>query len=75
MFSERRGTPSRLQLRSLLDHKDRFVRYYAAVKLLGILPEPARQVLEWNWRYRFDALSWDAGMLLLALDRGEYKPD
>jgi hypothetical protein len=70
-----RGRGSRFRLEVLLGHEDRFVRYYAAQKLLGIIPERARSVIEWNYKYWFDAIAGDAGMLLLSLDRGEYKPD
>ena len=70
-----RGRGARMKLVRLMDEKDRFVRYYAALYLLGIAPDRAREIIEWNHKYWFDALAGDAGMLLLALDRGEYKPD
>jgi hypothetical protein len=70
-----RGRDARLKLEPLLNHKDRFVRYYAARKLLGLIPDRARAVLEWNHKYGFDALAGDAGMTLLNLDTGFYKPD
>jgi Domain of unknown function (DUF2019) len=70
-----RGEPARLKLLPLLEHKDRFVRYYAAKKLLGPVPDRARAVIEWNYKYWFDALAGDAGMTLHNLDTGFYKPD
>src|ERR1700693_4145550 len=66
---------SRLRLEALLDHEDRFVRYYAAQKLLGIIPECARSVIEWNYKYWFDAIAGDARGLLRAFDTGAYRPD
>jgi hypothetical protein len=59
----------------LLDDRNRFVRYYAAQYLLGLAPERARAVIEWNQKYGFDAIAGDAGMLLRRLDSGQYKPD
>ena len=70
-----RGRTTRLRLLSLLDSKDRFVRYYAAKKLLGLVPDRARAVIEWNAKYGFDAIAGDAAGLLRAFDTGEYKPD
>jgi len=70
-----RGRVARLKLLPLLDDKDRFVRYYSAKKLLGIVPDRARAVIEWNHKYRFDAIAGDAGMTLENLDSGFYKPD
>jgi hypothetical protein len=70
-----RGTSARLQLEPLLEHEDRFVRYYAAKKLLALIPGRARAILEWNHKYGFDALAGDAGMTLHHLDTGFYKPD
>lgn len=70
-----RGREARMALVSLLDSDDRFVRYYAAKKLLGLVPERARPVIEWNYKYGFDPIAGDAGMLLAALDSGQYKPD
>jgi len=70
-----RGKDERLKLEPLLNHKNRFVKYYAAQKLLGLLPDRARAILEWNHKYGFDALAGDAGMMLHHLDTGFYKPD
>jgi hypothetical protein len=70
-----RGLEARLQLVPLLDRKDRFVRYYAAKALLGLVPDRARAVIEWNARYGFDAIAGDARGLLRAFDTGQYRPD
>lgn len=70
-----RGMSARLKLVQLLDDKDRFVRYYAATKLLGVVPDRARIVIEWNANHWFDALAGDARGLLRAYDTGEYRPD
>jgi len=71
----RRGVESRIKLVVLLDDKNRFVRYYAAEYLLGLVPDRARAVIEWNAKYGFDAIAGDARGLLRALDTGQYKPD
>jgi hypothetical protein len=70
-----RGRDARLKLLPLLDEKDRFVRYYAAKKLLGLLPDRARSIIEWNAKYGFDAIAGDANGLLRAFDSGQYHPD
>ena len=70
-----RGQEARLKLMPLLDDRDRFVRYYAAQKLLGVVPDRARAILEWNAKHKFDSIAGDAGMLLDAVEKGIYKPD
>ena len=70
-----RGKDARLKLEPLLSHKDRFVQYYAAQKLIGLMPDRARSVLEWNHKNGFDALAGDAGTMLHYIDTGFYKPD
>jgi hypothetical protein len=70
-----RGREARQQLVPLLDHQDRFVRYYAAKELLGLAPERARAVIEWNAKYGFDAIAGDAKGFLRAFDTGKFKPD
>ena len=70
-----RGKNARLKLVPLLDDSNRFVRYYAAKKLLGVVPDRARAVIEWNAKYWFDAIAGDAGMTLDHLDSGFYQPD
>jgi hypothetical protein len=66
---------ARLKLVPLLDDKDRFVRYYTAGKLLGVVPDRARPIIEWNGKYWFDAIAGDARGLLREFDAGEYTPD
>jgi hypothetical protein len=69
-----RGKSARVQLEPLLDDPDRFVRYYAAIYLLGLMPDRARAVLEWNAKYGADTLAADARGFLNALDDGSYQP-
>lgn len=69
-----RGKEARLKLAPLLGSHDRFVRYYAAKELYGLLPELCRPIIEENSR-SYDALRGDAGMHLHAIDTGFYKPD
>lgn len=68
-----RGRAAHMALSSLLADKDRFVRYYGAKFLLPLIPDRARPVIEENAKFWFDAIAGDAGMTLLALDRGLYK--
>ena len=70
-----RGPESRLRLADLLDDKDRLVRYYSAKRLLGVVPELARPVIEDNAKFWFDPIAADARGTLRMLDSGEYKPD
>ena len=70
-----RGREARMALSPLLEHEDRFVRYYAAKYLLGLVPDRARHVIEEIAKFRFDALSGDAGMCLRALDEGIFRRD
>jgi len=70
----RRGPRTRLLLAPLLDDANRFVQYYAAKHLEGLIPERCRQIIEWNSKQR-DAIAGDAGMHIDAVDSGFYKPD
>jgi hypothetical protein len=70
-----RGIEARQQLAVLLDHDDRFVRYYVAQALLGLVPDRARSIIQWNADNGFDAIAGDARGLLRAFDSGKYKPD
>ena len=65
----RRGRAAMLELLPLLESKDRFVSYYAATQLIGIIPSKARAVVEWNAKFGFDAIAGDARMTLIELDR------
>jgi hypothetical protein len=70
-----RGREARLKLAPLLRDPDRFIRFYAAEKLLGLVPEESRSVMEWNAKYGGDSLAADARGFLWALDAGTYRPD
>ena len=70
-----RGREARLVLLPLLDDNDRFVRYYAATYLLGLVPDRARAVIENIAQHSYDALRLDAGTRLDALDEGIFHPD
>ena len=70
-----RGREARIMLVPLLEDEDRFVRYYAAKYLLGLVPDRARRVIEEIAKFKYDALCGDAGMCLYALDAGIFKPD
>src|SRR5262249_25383433 len=59
-----RGRQARMSLSPLLDNKNRFVRYYAAKYLLGLVPDRARRVIEEIAEFKYDALCLDAGMTL-----------
>ena len=69
----KRGPKTRLLLAPLLDEANRFVQYYAAKHLEGLIPGRCREIIEWNSKQR-DAIAGDAGMRLDAVDSGFYKP-
>lgn len=69
-----RGPKTRLLLAPLLDDANRFVQYYAARHLEGLIPERCRKIIEWNAQQR-DAIAGDAGMHLYAIESGIYKPE
>jgi hypothetical protein len=70
---QHRGRNSRIKLARLLHDKNRFVRYYAAQELIGLLPEESRPIIEENTK-EFDAIAGDARGFLRAIDDGTYKP-
>jgi hypothetical protein len=70
-----RGREARLRLAPLLRDPDRFIRFYAAEKLLGLVPSESRAVMEWNARYEADSIAANARGFLRALNAGTYKPD
>jgi hypothetical protein len=70
-----RGTTARLSMTPLLDDEDRFVRYYAAIYFLRLVPDKARALLEWNARYWAGSIAADARMGLQMLDEGTYRAD
>jgi len=69
-----RGREARLKLAPLLHSDSRFVRYYAAQELIGLLPKECRPIIEENTR-EFDAIAGDARGFLRAIDEGTYKPE
>jgi hypothetical protein len=64
----------RMKLARLLNDRDRFVRYYAAQELYGLLPQQCRAIIEENTR-ELDAIAGDARGFLRAIDEGTYKPE
>jgi hypothetical protein len=72
IFRER-GRESRLKLARLLDSDNRFLRYYAAKELIGLIPDQCRPIIEENTK-EFDAIAGDARGFLRAIDEGTYKP-
>jgi hypothetical protein len=68
------GTDSRLMLASLLDSTNRYVQYYAALELEGLIPERCRAIIEKN-AAQGDAIAGDARSHLRAVDSGFYKPN
>ena len=70
----KRGVSSRFRLAALLKSDDRFVRYYTAQELYGLLPDQCRPIIEANTR-EFDAIAGDARGFLRAIDDGTYKPE
>jgi hypothetical protein len=69
-----RGRAARLKLAGLLEDESRFVRYYAARELYGLLPGRCRPIIEANTQ-EFDALMGDARGFLRVIDEGTYKPE
>lgn len=65
---------ARIKLAKLLSDDNRFVRYYAAQELYGLLPDQCRPIIEANTR-EFDAIAGDARGFLRAIDEGTYKPE
>lgn len=70
-----RGTEAQKALIPLLHDRNRFVQYYASIYLLGLVPDEARAVLEWNAKYGVGLIAADARGFLRELDEGTYKPD
>ena len=70
-----RGLTARQELLPLLDGEDRYVQYYTAIQLLGVVPDRAREIIESNHKYWSDAIAFDAGMILYNLDIGVFRPD
>lgn len=71
----RRGRDARLALCRLYDHPNRQVRLQAARLTLGVAPAKARRVIEAIAQSNWMPQAGDAGMTLLNLDEGVFKPD
>ena len=69
-----RGPAARKALLILLNDENFRVRYEAAVRSLAIAPERARAVLQEIADSHLMPEAGDAGMTLLELDRGVFKP-
>lgn len=69
-----RGNISRLKLAELLHDDNRFVRYYTAQELYGVLPQQCRPIIEANTK-EVDAIAGDARGFLRAIDEGTYNPE
>jgi Domain of unknown function (DUF2019) len=69
-----RGQDARRALLPLLNEQNMRVRYEAAVRLLAIVPDRARAVLEEIAKSQVMPEAGDAGMMLLNLQKGIFKP-
>jgi len=70
----RRGPEARKALAVLLDDEDLRVRYEAARRLLAVVPERALATVQQVENEHFMPVSGEAGMTLLALENGIFKP-
>jgi hypothetical protein len=69
-----RAGDQRRALLVLYDHPNAQVRLKAAIATLALEPERARAALVHVREYDDGSQALDAGMTLLSLDRGEFKP-
>jgi hypothetical protein len=70
-----RGLDARLALQQLYRHPNIQVRLHAAKCTLGVAPDAARQVIQTIADSRWPPQAMDAGMTLVNLDKGRFKPD
>jgi hypothetical protein len=70
-----RGPAARLSLCRLFTHPNMQVRLQAATWSLGVAPTEARKVLEVIRPMKTFPQALDAGMTLIGLDDGTFKPD
>jgi uncharacterized protein YdcH (DUF465 family) len=70
-----RGRDARLSLMRLYDHRNTQVRLKAAVRTLGVAPVEAREIIEEISQSQIFPQAGDAGMTLVNLERGIFKPD
>jgi len=71
---EKRGVDTRVNLMRLYSHPNLHVRLNAAIRTLAIAPQEARAVLESIYASKKLPQSLHAGMTLLNLDNGVFKP-
>jgi hypothetical protein len=69
-----RGIAARSRILRLLDHEDVTVRFHAAKWLYALSPERARSILKDVEAQGPRALAGAAGMTLLHIDTGVFKP-
>lgn len=70
-----RGPEARLRLKVLFTDANPFVRLNAAVKILGLVPQEGRAVLQKIREARIQPEALHAGMVVLRFDSGEWVPD
>jgi hypothetical protein len=69
-----RGISARLGLMKLYEHPNMQVKLQAAKATLAVAPIEARRMIEWIADSKWMPQAGDAGMCLLALDEGIFKP-
>ena len=69
-----RGPSARLALTALFTHPNKQVRLNAATESLAIAPDEARAVLQKFRETRVGPYCLDAGMTIVNLDNGVFKP-
>jgi len=70
-----RGREARLALLRLYDHPNMQVRLDAAKRTLGVAPVEARKAIQAIYDSKWYPQAGDAGMTLVNLDNGVFKPD
>jgi hypothetical protein len=70
-----RGREARLALMRLYDYPNMQVRLQAATYTLGVAPEPARRLIQAIADSGWPPQALDAGMRIVNLDNGVFKPD
>ena len=70
-----RGREARLALMALYDYPNMQVRLKAATYTLGVVPEPARRLIQAIADSGWPPQALDAGMTIVNLDNGVFKPD
>jgi hypothetical protein len=70
-----RGREARLALMRLYDYPNMQVRLKAAIYTLGVAPEAARHLIQAIADLGWPPQALDAGMTIVNLDNGVFKPD